>query len=76
MDALKEFLEIDEYGLHNMRDHPWHAVQFMAGLWAAKLYQPYIRKKMKESMENMVKDPTYAFMDRKQKGPDTTLMTL
>ena len=74
MDAFLEFLSLEEFGVHNMRDHPWHGVAFLAGLWAAKLFQHSIRDKMRESMINILKDEEFAFADRKKKGPDATIL--
>ena len=57
-----------------MRDHPWHGVTFLAGLWSAKLYQPYIRKKMKESMTAIIEDEKLAYNSRKEKMVDMFLL--
>ena len=34
--ALQEWLD-SKYGVHAMRDHPWHGVPVMGGGWGAKL---------------------------------------
>ena len=57
-----------------MRDHPWHKVSIMAGLWAAKLYQPLIRRKMKESIRAMVEEEDVAFASRIYKVHDMFLL--
>ena len=69
VDALVDFLYLDHFGIHNMRDNPWHWETFMAGLWGAKLFQPEIRKQMKKAMISMVQDVKFSFASKKTKGP-------
>ena len=52
-----------------MRDHPWHGVTFMAGLWAAKLWMPEVRQKMKEAWKLILQDKD-AFAPRTERLPD------
>ena len=46
----------------------------LAGLWAAKLEQPSVRIKMKQSMISMVQDQMLSFAPRTKKGPDQDLL--
>ena len=73
MDAFFQFMSLEQFAIHNMRDHPWHGVTFLAGLWAVKLYKPFIREKMRESMTNIVEDRT-SFMSRKEKSADYVVL--
>ena len=68
VDALAEFLSMDEFGIHNMRDSPFHWHPIMGGLWAAKLHMPLIRENLKQSLTNMIQDQEISFEFKMMKG--------
>ena len=72
-DAFAEFLMLDQFAIHNMRDHPWHGVYFLAGLFSVKLHQPEIRAKIKDSFGKLMQD-NVAFSTRKEKSADFVVL--
>lgn len=73
VEAVKEFLHVEQAHFHVMRDHPWHKVPILAGTWAAKLYQPSMRAKLKRAFDKVMKDKR-SFAPRTEKGADQQVL--
>ena len=75
LDALDEFLANDSYSFHAMRDHPWHGVEILGGLWGVKLWMPETRENMMGSYMQMMMNSTDAYLPRTTRGVDQTLLS-
>ena len=75
VDATEEWLQSGK-SLHVMRDHPFHSVPMLAGLWGTRKTgsSEVWRDVWKEIWTDIIADPI-SVSDRGKKEPDQTLLS-
>ena len=59
---------------HVLRDHPYHDISILGGLWGIKFQNTVIREKFTQSFNQLLSDPLVN-STRTTHGPDQTALT-
>ena len=68
--AVQEWLQSDDQ-FHIMRDHPYHGVSILAGMWGSRLTNPQINSKWQDAWNEGFKDDNeLIWVPRESRGQD------